>query len=127
MNYYGYNPPFFGGHQNVMSKQSGDRIIKNDILQLLLTMRGERVMRPTWGTIIKSSVMEGITDELKSDIVSDVVAALSRYEPRISATVTVDSREADENQLFVKVEGSFTNEPNHTFEIELDLPLQREE
>lgn len=125
MNYYGWNPPFFGGHQNVMSRQSGDRLIKNDLLQLLLTMKGERVMRPTWGTIIKSSLFENITPQLTASIVNDIRQAVSTYEPRVALSDVIVEPDEDRNIVNIKLYGTYTNQPNQTFELELALPLQR--
>ena len=124
MQYYGYNPPFFGGHQNVMSRQSGDRLIKNDILQLLLTGKGERVMRPTWGTVVSRSLFEQMDDTLASSLIQDIDEQLRTYEPRIQATVGVVA-EKDNNLLRISVSGILTNEPNQTFELELELPFDR--
>jgi phage baseplate assembly protein W len=126
INYYGYNPPFFGGHQKVMSRQSADRLIKNDILQLLLTAPGERLMRPTWGTNIKPSLFENIDENVISGLVANIEAALRVYEPRVSlsADITFDD---DESILRIKLYGVFTNEPNHVFEDEIELPVKRSE
>ena len=123
-NYFGYNFPIFGGQQNVLSKQSGDRIIKNDLLQLLRTIPGERVMRPTWGTDVMSSLFDGIDDETIENLQSSIVEAMIAYEPRITANVALTADE-NNNTLTIRIEGTFTNEPNHAFEDELVLPLKR--
>lgn len=124
--YYGYNPPFFGGHQNVMSKQSGDRLIKNDVLQLLLTMPGERVMRPNWGTKIKSTLFDGADNTVIPDLVDSINRALSLYETRVDLNVQIDIDE-DNLTMNIHLSGTYTNEPNHTFEDELVLPITRTE
>ncbi|MDP6584876.1 MAG: GPW/gp25 family protein [Anaerolineales bacterium] len=108
----------------MLSKQSGDRIVQNDLLQLLRTIPGERVMRPTWGTHIMQSLFDGIDDETIGSLQSNIVRAMLRYEPRITANVTVTADE-NNNTLTIRVEGTFTNEPNHLFEDELVLPLKR--
>jgi len=126
MRYYGFNPPFFGGHQNVMSRQAGDRLIKNDVLQLLLTVPGERVMRPDWGTLIKATLFENVDDEVVNRLQANIVEKLGTYEPRVDLRVSVTTEE-DGAILRVRLEGEFTNEPNHTFEEELVLPIKRSE
>lgn len=120
MNSYGYNPPFFGGHQNVMSKQSGERLIKNDILQLLLTMPSERVMRPNWGTPIKSSLFQNADEETANDLASAIQAKVNRWEPRVRVSTSVN---IEGNTMRVRLEGIYTNEPNRTFEQEVNLSL----
>jgi len=124
INYYGYNPPFFGGHQNVMSRQSGDQIIVNDVLQLLLTNKGERVMRPDWGTLINASVFDPLDDQLTNQLKGDIIRQLSVNEPRVDINVSFVVNE-DESILRIKLSGTFTNEPNHIFEEEIEVPIVR--
>jgi len=121
--YFGYNPPFLGGQQNVLSRQSGDRIIKNDLLQLILTMPGERVMRPGWGTIVKRSLFENITPDLISNLTSNISSAIRRYEPRVKVKVDVTNM-PDESKLRIKLTGYFTDEPGRTIDLETDLPFR---
>jgi phage baseplate assembly protein W len=121
-NYYGFNPPFFGGHQNILSKQSGQRIIKNDLQQLIMTTPGERVMRPDFGTIVKKSLFEQITPDLTARITQSIVSAIAKYESRVRVNVTVSS-DPDNNLLTIRMAGYFTNQPNLEFEQELALPL----
>lgn len=121
INYYGYNPPFFGGHQNVLSKQTGDRLIKNDLVQLILTSRGERVMRPFWGTVVRGSLFETMTESLLSTIEQNITDTIRTYEPRIKATA--QATQGDNNTLNIKIVGVYTDQPNRTFEMELNLPL----
>lgn len=121
--YYGYNPPFFGGQQNVLSRQAGDRLIKNDLLQLLLTIKGERIMRPNWGTDIKTSLFETADSVLVTALEDDIREVIRTYETRIEpANIAIDLNE-DENMLQIKIQGYYTNEPNRTFEIDVALPF----
>ena len=121
--YYGYNPPFFGGQQNVLSRQAGDRLIKNDLLQLLLTIKGERVMRPNWGTDIKTSLFEAADSVLITALEDDIREVIRTYETRIEPTNINISATEDENILQIKIQGYYTNEPNRTFQIEVALPF----
>lgn len=121
--YFGYNAPFFGGHQNVLSRQSGERIIKNDLMQLILTSTGERIMRPDFGTIVKKSLFEMMTDEKLEEIRLDVDTAILRWEPRIKARC-VAKKSPDENLLVLHIIGTYTDKPNEVFEAEINLPLE---
>lgn len=123
MEFYGFNPPFFGGQQKVLSKQSGDRLIKNDILQLLLTSIGERVMRPNYGTILKASLFEPLDDALLNQLTSELQYAIDVGEPRIDAEVTITSDE-DNSSLHVKIIGVRNNNDNSQFLLEIDLPVE---
>jgi len=124
MIYKGWNPPFIGGQQNILSQQSGDRIIKNDLLQLLMTSPGERMMRPTWGTGIKQYLFENIDQQGISGLISNIQSAISQYEPRVQAAVNITTDE-EKHMVNITVSGTFTDQPNQTFEIELNLPMQQ--
>jgi len=108
----------------VMSRQSGDRIIVNDVLQLLLTNKGERLMRPDWGTLINASVFGPLDDQLQNSLRGDIIQQLSANEPRINVDVSFVVNE-DESILRIKLNGTFTNEPNHVFEEEIEVPIAR--
>lgn len=122
VNYFGYNMPFRGGHQNVLSKQSGDRIIKNDLIQLIMTYPGERIMRPNWGTLVKKSVFEPLDEGSMIVIKENIKEAISTWEPRIEANVSLAVDSAN-NMLKISIIGTYTDLPNSIFEQELEVPL----
>lgn len=101
--FYGMNPPFIGGPQNILSRQEDDQLIKNDILQLLTTEPGERVMRPTYGVRLRSFVFEQSTKGDISALQSDIAQAISDYEPRVVVEEVQMSPDADRNGLGIKV------------------------
>ncbi len=82
--YFGYNPPFTGGQQNVFSRQEDERLIKNDLLQLLLTLPGERLNRPDFGTTLRSYVFEQNTQKDLALLRVEILEAISAYEPRVA-------------------------------------------
>jgi len=125
VDYYGYNPPWIGGHQGVMSKQSGQRLIKNDVLQLLLTGRGERVMRPDFGTTIAATLFEPIDSTTVENLKLDIIGQLQTYEPRIEATVDVDVKE-DDHIIYIVIVGHLSERPNEDFLLEIEVPLRSE-
>lgn len=80
---YGYNPPFIGGSQNIMSRQEDKELIKNDLLQLLLTVPGERVMRPSYGVNLRNFVFEDLTDIALEILRDELQTKIAEYERRI--------------------------------------------
>jgi phage baseplate assembly protein W len=82
-NMYGYNPPFIGGSQNVMSRQEDVDLIKTDLRLLLLTVPGERVMRPSYGVNLRNFVFEDITDMSLSMLREELNEKIIEYERRI--------------------------------------------
>jgi uncharacterized protein len=82
--FYGFNPPFFGGSEAVMSRQEDDRLIKNDLLQLLLTVPGERVNRPNFGVNLRNFVFEDSSPSSLSSLANSVQGSIIAQEPRIN-------------------------------------------
>lgn len=101
--YYGFNPPFIGGSQNILSRQEDDRLIRNDILQLLLTVPGERVMRPTFGVELRSFVFEQATDVDISVLQSNIARAITEHEQRVTVEAVDIERDDERNGINIKV------------------------
>jgi phage baseplate assembly protein W len=57
--------------------------IKGDLLQLILTNPGERVMLPQYGTPLRKYLFEQNTQALVNNIKQDILAAIKLWEPRI--------------------------------------------
>jgi phage baseplate assembly protein W len=58
-------------------------LIRQDIINHFNIRKGEKLMRPNFGTIIWNVLFEPFTDDLKSVIVSDV-KSIAQYDPRVS-------------------------------------------
>jgi phage baseplate assembly protein W len=58
-------------------------LIKQDILNHFNIRKGEKLMRPNFGTIIWNTLYEPFTEDLKSVIVQDV-QSIASYDPRVS-------------------------------------------
>ena len=103
--WFGINAPFLGGAQNVLTRQEDERLIKNDLLQLLLTAPGERVMRPDFGTQIRPSLFD-LSDQGTIDALNDNIREqIERFERRVTATDIITELDSDENLLTIKVFG----------------------
>jgi len=59
-------------------------LIKQDLLNQFHIRRGERLMNPTFGTVIWDNLFEPMTEDLKSTIV-DNVSEIINYDPRLVA------------------------------------------
>lgn len=64
---------------------SGVELLLQDIQQLILTVPGERVGRPTYGCNLRNQVWENI-DQAYLNGASEIRAALGKFEPRITVT-----------------------------------------
>jgi phage baseplate assembly protein W len=60
------------------------QLIQQDILNHFYTRQGERLMNPTFGTIIWDLLFEPLTEELK-DLIVQNVNEIVNYDPRVRA------------------------------------------
>ncbi len=58
-------------------------LIKQDILNHFNIRKGEKLMRPNFGTIIWNTLYEPFTEDLKSVITQDI-QSIAAYDPRVS-------------------------------------------
>ncbi len=122
--FFGFNPPFIGGSQNVLSRQEDVRLIKNDILQLILTVPGERVMRPEFGTLARVTLFENDSDDTAIAMQADIRDKIDRFEPRVIVDSVEVTRNSDQQQYFVRIIATLRQNPQQEVIIEqfLDAP-----
>jgi phage baseplate assembly protein W len=58
-------------------------LIKQDIINHFNTRKGERVMNPTFGTIVWDLIMEPLTDQVK-DLLTKDITEICNFDPRVS-------------------------------------------
>lgn len=104
--YFGPNAPFVG-RGKYLPRQEDDRLIRNDLLQLLLTSPGERVMRPDFGGGLRSFLFEQMDDNSISSLASDIKASIARDEKRVTVKEVKLERDEANNLLSVKIFGYF--------------------
>lgn len=81
---------FYKGFSTVSSNSLNTKLfdfdlIKQDILNMFQTKKGERLMNPEFGTIIWSLIYEPFTNDIKQKISEDVTRILN-YDPRVIPT-----------------------------------------
>jgi phage baseplate assembly protein W len=85
-------------------EQDEDKI-QQAILVILGTTRGERVMRPEFGSRLRELVFAPITSTTRGLVAKAVTDALVKWEPRVDViSVTVDEQRGDPGTLAVNVE-----------------------
>lgn len=119
--YFGFNPPFISDNDGPLDRQEDERLIKNDILQLLFTTPGERVHRPNFGTNLVTSVFEPLDEITLLALQSSLVDALNENEPRLSNPRVTLSKDPDEQLLRIYIYGSLTYNPNVKLELETSI------
>jgi len=76
--------------------------IKQSLRALLLTTRGERVMRPEFGSGLKAYLFEGIDTTTASLIKNEVQTTVESFEPRVEILdVEVDNNSREPGVLHV--------------------------
>jgi hypothetical protein len=115
---YGYNPPFYDGKYSILPRQEDERLIKNDILQLLLTVPGERYYKPAFGVGIRNYLFEPLDNVLLNRLRLSIIDQISKNEPRvINVRVTLTPDEA-RNGLNIQIFSNMRNQPNTFINIE---------
>lgn len=81
--FQGISYPFRKGDQEFPQSATDDVLIKESVIQILQTTRGDRLMRPEFGSNVLRFIFEPNEAALGELIYAEVHAALSRWEPRI--------------------------------------------
>jgi hypothetical protein len=68
-------------------------LAKADLMNAFMTQRGERVMRPDFGSIIHELLFEPFDDETKQAVTEDAIAII-RQDPRFTA-VSIEVNELE--------------------------------
>jgi len=79
--------------------QTGVDQIKSDMLTLLLTNPGERVMLPEFGTPLRRLIFEPNDETVALEARTMIIESLLRWEPRVAITNVEVSNTVDENSL----------------------------
>lgn len=102
MDLYGAPYPIVKTPQGLLAPVKGSDAIKADLLQLILTNPGERVMLPDFGTPLRSLLFEQNTYGLAETVKQTLIAAIAEWEPRVVIT-----------KLDVTNEGTLVSEGSH--------------
>lgn len=81
----------------------GATSLRDGIQQLIMTAPGERVMRPTWGTSLRTSVFEPNDQQLRQRLEREITEAIRTYEPRVIVKELIVRPEVDSNKMFIKL------------------------
>jgi phage baseplate assembly protein W len=86
-------------------------LIKQDILNHFNIRKGEKLMRPNFGTIIWNVLHEPFTEDLKSVITQDV-KAIASYDPRVSFDNIIITEFDQGLQIELQLRYVLTNQTN---------------
>jgi len=87
----GVSFPFRVGSNGRIAWSAGEKNVREDIMIILMTEPGERVMLPAFGGGLRSVLFEPNTAATRTRVQSVITTALAQWEPRIVVqSVTVD-------------------------------------
>lgn len=84
--FIGLQYPLVKTSRGLMAQKSGVDQIKADLLQLLLTNPGERIMLPLYGTALRDLVFEPNDPSLEIRAKQMIIDSIKMWEPRIEIT-----------------------------------------
>jgi len=115
--YIGFNPPFVGGSQKIMSRQEDERLIRNDILNNLLILPGELPFRPNYGVNLRNFTFERLTQDELDKLRSEIISQISNNDSRLIVRTVLLIPKPDISSLEITVLVSLREDPNRTIEI----------
>jgi phage baseplate assembly protein W len=138
MEFSGMPYPIVKHPLGLLRTQTGINQIKSDLLVLLLTEPGERVMLPSFGTPLKKFMFEPNDPSLIESVRETIINSIRNWEPRIRVTdiqVTnsrdeielsgspYESGEDTEHVLLVRISFTDFNNIQEVQELKLEVPL----
>jgi phage baseplate assembly protein W len=78
--------------------------IKSNLVNLLLTSTGERIMNPTFGTFLKRFLFEGITDSNLESLKDNLLNSILIYIPDITVTNITIIPNTDYNSIDLNID-----------------------
>jgi phage baseplate assembly protein W len=98
----GVSIPFNGGgvFKSTLSTQTQ---IKSNLINLLLTSRGERILNPTFGSDFKKLLFEPLTDVLTESIKENILTSINTFIPEIIVTGMDIIPNTEENSITAMV------------------------
>lgn len=99
----GVSLPFDGPAAFNSTYSTADQI-KSNLINLLLTNKGERIMNPEFGADLKTVLFEGITEDT-SDIIRNLISTnVSIFIPEVTVTNINIIKQEDQNTISITVQ-----------------------
>jgi phage baseplate assembly protein W len=95
--------------------------MKSNLMNLLLTRRGERVMQPTFGSDIYSYIFEQMTDNTVANIKGSITSSVKTWMPFINLIDINVAQNTETQQIFIKITFSVSVSPTITDSITLQF------
>ena len=94
--------PFRKGDQSDPQVSVDNQSIKESLVQLVMTAKGERVMRPTLGCNAYGYVFESQDGALDTLVRTDIATTIATYEKRVRV-LSIDIERPEENHALITI------------------------
>ncbi len=85
------------------STKSTEEQIKSNLINLLLTYKGERIMNPEFGADLPRLIFEQITPDTYKNIQKQIIDNVTQFIPEITLTNIEINPDTDYNLLYISV------------------------
>lgn len=92
---------------------------KSNLINLILTKKGERLMQPTFGCDVHRWVFESITDDNTANIKGSIISAVKIWLPYLEILDTKITKDENANAVYAVVKFGLINNPTVTDTITL--------
>jgi|TARA_Y100000034_G_C6818537_1_gene368433 hypothetical protein len=116
MEIFGTPYPIEKNPRGFLHSQRGVSQVKSDLLVLLLTNPGERVMLPEFGTPLRNLMFEPNDGQIESQAREMIINSIKLWEPRIVVSAIEVSSSIDEDDLHAQDTGT---EKDHILSIKI--------
>lgn len=138
MSFLGLPYPIIKHPLGLLRTQSGMNQVKSDLLTLLLTEPGERVMLPDFGTPLKQFIFDQNDSSVTNRIKEVIANSIRNWEPRIAVTDILvtnssseiseslnsfDEKEDTQHILLIKIKFTDFDNIQEVQELKLEIPL----
>ena len=99
----GVSLPFNGPSGPFNKTYSTKDQTKSNLVNLLLTNKGERLFNPEFGADISNLIFEGITEDLDNFIINLITDNVNLFMPEIQLGDIIVNKDQDYNSIFITV------------------------
>lgn len=123
MEYMGFPYPITEHPQGYFHTIKGVDVLKADLLVLLLTNPGERVMHPEFGCDLRQVIFDPSDSATCETVRTIVIDAIAKWEPRLSIASIECEIGQDDNSIKIAVEFRNPENINQIERLEVERPL----
>ena len=109
--------------ENKQFIQTDLELVKTDLIAHIFTMKGSRVMMPTFGTLIPEILFEPL-DDITTELIEDELRAVFEFDPRVELVTFELDVDADRSYVTASAR-LFYVELNRDDTLELNLQFEQ--